>query len=160
VENFWYRLWNKSRTKCYACGRYLAGAADASIGLTARRNVCLKEAMIHIVQIIRMAGKWTATRVTMAEFIKNYGTLADKAQTEPVPLPRTAAIVWLWCRPRFRRSMLTWFLNRPTGSRDLAGAFTGRERSQGTQQFCVARMTEWPHRTLHSGGAITFRENG
>jgi len=48
----------------------------------------LNKENMHIIRIIRVTRKETAMRVTTAEFIKNYGSLADKALTEPVTITK------------------------------------------------------------------------
>jgi PHD/YefM family antitoxin component YafN of YafNO toxin-antitoxin module len=43
---------------------------------------------LHIIRIVRVIPKAIAMRVTTAEFIKNYGSLADKALMEPVTITK------------------------------------------------------------------------
>jgi PHD/YefM family antitoxin component YafN of YafNO toxin-antitoxin module len=48
----------------------------------------LNKQEIHIIRIIRIIRKKATMRVTTAEFIKNYGSLADKALMEPVTITK------------------------------------------------------------------------
>ena len=63
-------------------------AQRASEAAAFQKEGLLDRQEAHIIRITRVIRKEAAVRVTTAEFIKNYGALADKALIEPVTITK------------------------------------------------------------------------